>query len=381
MGRPRKLLTLGHSYAVALNRRLADEMARAGGATWEVTAVAPRYFRGDLRPVPLERFPAERCRLEAVGAHLTHRIHLMYYGFRLRTLLRGPWDLVHCWEEPFILAGGQVAWWTPRPAPLVYATFQNIDKDYLPPFRWIEDYALARAAGWIAFGHTVHEALARRPGYADRAQRIIPLGVDLEHFHPDRGIGFRLRRELGWADLGPPVIGFLGRFVPEKGLALLMKVLDGLATPWRALLVGGGPWTQRLHSWSRRHADRVRVVTGVLHDHVPAYLNAMDVLCAPSQTTPRWREQLGRMLLEAFACRVAVLASDSGEIPHVVQDAGRIVGEKDVAGWIRALAELLENRNHRAELAGRGWERARSVYAWPIIARRHLDFFEEVLHA
>src|SRR5207245_340276 len=123
--RPRKLLTLGHSYCVALNRRLAHEMSRAGGDKWEVTAVAPRYFRGDLRPVTLERSPAERYRLEAVEAHLTSRIHLMCYGPRLRTILRGPWDLVHCWEEPFILAGGQVAWWTPRSAPLVYATFQN----------------------------------------------------------------------------------------------------------------------------------------------------------------------------------------------------------------------------------------------------------------
>ena len=48
----------------------------------------------------------------------------------------------------------------------------------------------------------------------------------------------------------------------------------------------------------------------------------MDVLCAPSQTTARWREQFGRMLIEAFACGVAVIASTSGEIPHVVGDAG-----------------------------------------------------------
>jgi glycosyltransferase involved in cell wall biosynthesis len=381
MPQPRKLLTLGHSYCVALNRRLAHEMARAGGDKWEVTAVAPHYFSGDLRPIALEHFPAEPCRLEAVGAHLTSRIHLMHYDLRLRNILRGPWDLVHCWEEPFILAGGQVAWWTPRRAPLVYATFQNISKDYPPPFRWIERYSLARAAGWIAFGHTVQQALAPRPGYASCAQRVIPLGVDLDRFRPDPQAGVRVRRELGWTDPGAPVVGFLGRFVPEKGLELFMNVLDQLTTPWRALLVGGGPLAEGLHAWSRRHADCVRVVTGVKHDQVPAYLNAMDVLCAPSQSTPRWREQLGRMLLEAFACRVAVIASDSGEMPHVVKDAGLIVGEKDEAGWVRALAGLLENRSNRAELSARGLERARTVYAWPIIARRHLDFFAEVLHA
>ena len=54
---PRRLLTIAHSYCVALNRRLAHEMARAGGEQWEVTAVAPRFFHGDLRPIPLEPQP------------------------------------------------------------------------------------------------------------------------------------------------------------------------------------------------------------------------------------------------------------------------------------------------------------------------------------
>ena len=134
-----------------------------------------------------------------------------------------------------------------------------------------------------------------------------------------------------------------------------------------------------LRKWSVSHKDRVRVVTGVKHDEVPAYLNAMDILCAPSQTTPGWREQLGCMLIEAFACGVSVVASDSGEIPYVVMDAGVIVGEKDEAGWVRALAELLESPSRRAELSARGIEHARTKYAWPVIARQHLDFFNELL--
>ena len=57
----------------------------------------------------------------------------------------------------------------------------------------------------------------------------------------------------------------------------------------------------------------------------------MDLMCAPSQTTRRWREQFGRMLIEAMACGVPVVASPSGEIPHVVGDAGLLVDETDVA--------------------------------------------------
>ncbi|MFQ5668792.1 MAG: glycosyltransferase, partial [Candidatus Binatia bacterium] len=106
-----------------------------------------------------------------------------------------------------------------------------------------------------------------------------------------------------------------------------------------------------------------------------------DVLSAPSQTKPKWREQFGRMIVEAFACGVPVVASDSGEIPNVVRDAGIIVGEGDQAGWVQALGDLLENPAHRAELSKRGMERARSKYAWPVIARQHLAFFDELLDA
>jgi glycosyltransferase involved in cell wall biosynthesis len=136
---------------------------------------------------------------------------------------------------------------------------------------------------------------------------------------------------------------------------------------------------QELRRWAKPQKDRVRVVTAVTHDEVPAYLNAMDVLCAPSQTTAKWREQLGRMLIEAFACGVPVAASDSGEIPYVVSDAGVIVNEKDGAAWREALASLLHDRARLAELSLRGLERARTVYAWPVIARQHLEFFNELL--
>ncbi|HVK12261.1 MAG TPA: glycosyltransferase family 4 protein [Gemmataceae bacterium] len=378
MTTPRRLLTVGHSYAVALNRRLADEMARAGGGDWEVIAAAPRFMRGDLRPIELEP-SADGCRTEAVPAYLTGRPHVLVYGRRLRDLLRSqPWDLVHCWEEPFVLAGAQVGRWA-GPAKVVYYTFQNIRKNYPPPFNWVERYSMRRAAGWIAAGETVAAALSEHPSYKVRPHRIIPLGVDVGTFHPDPPARAAIRQSLGWEADGPPVVGYLGRFVPEKGLTLLTNALDRLRTPWRALFVGGGPREGELRSWAARLPDRVRVVTNVPHDGVPPYLNAMDVLAAPSQTTPRWREQLGRMLIEAFACGAAVVGSDSGEIPHVIGDAGLVLPEANEAAWVEALGGLLENPGRRADFAARGLERAQAEYAWPVIAGRHLAFFDELL--
>jgi glycosyltransferase involved in cell wall biosynthesis len=218
MTKTRRLLSIAHSYVVGMNRRLAHEMARANGRTWEVTAVAPTYFHGtrDLRPLRLDAAADEPCRLVPVNAYLTHRVHVFFYGWRLRALLQEPWDLVHCWEEPYILVGAQVAWWAPPRTPLVFRTAQSLAKSYPIPFNWVEKYTLRRAAGWICSGSLVAQTLGARPGYDQLPRAQIPLGVDVDCFRPDRAAGRAVRQSLGWSDDGPPVVGYLGRFVPER---------------------------------------------------------------------------------------------------------------------------------------------------------------------
>jgi glycosyltransferase involved in cell wall biosynthesis len=375
------ILTIGHSYVVALNRRLPRELARAGGDDVSVTVAAPAFVRGDLRPIALEPMEGEPYDLAPLPMRLTKIPHVSCYApSALRRLIRSRrWDVVHVWQEPYTLVGGQIAAMAPKRAALIYSTFQNIPKRYPPPFAQVERYCLRRASAWTAFGQTIAEAQSDRPGYRDRPWRTIPLGVDTETFRPDADARARVRASLGWPDDGLPVVGYLGRFVPEKGLSLLMRSLDALLPgSWRALLVGSGPMEAELQAWASGRPEHARVLTGVAHGDVPPHLNAMDLLAAPSQTRPNWREQLGRMLLEAMASGVAVVASDSGEIPHVVEDAGRIVPEADEAAWVAALGALTADAALRRDLADRGLARVHSVYDWPIVARQFLDFFREV---
>ncbi len=383
MNAPRRLLTIGHSYCVRRNRELAEAIHAAGDGAWTVTVAAPADFPGDLGPITTRRDPAEHAELQTLPVHGARRIHLMRYGRGLRDLLDQPWDVVHCWEEPYVVAGAQIARARGPAAALVYATFQNIAKHYPPPFGALERYSMRRAAGWIAFGHSIEATLEPRAGYGTRPHAVIPFGVDTARFAPDHAAGMALRARLGWEPAGPPVVGYLGRFVEPKGLRLMLDALEAAharGAAWRALFVGGGPWEARLRAFADRHGDRVRIRTGVPHDDVPDHLRAMDVLCLPSQTTPRWREQFGRMIIEAFACGVPVVGSDSGEIPGVVGDAGLIVGERDVAAWTRTLAELLTDDSGRRVLAERGRARAETTFAWPVVGRQHLAFFDWILN-
>lgn len=379
MSAERRLITIGHSYVVAENRRLAHEMAIAGRGRWRVTAIAPVAYRGDLRRIRLEPIANEACTVVPLRVRFDRVPHLMWYAGLSDALSPGA-DIVHCWEEPYVLAAAQVARHTPPAARVVYATFQNLSKSYPSPLAGFERESLTRASAWIAFGRTVEETQIRRAGYGTIPHRVIPPGVDVARFTPDPGSGRAARRQIGWPDEAR-VVGYLGRFTADKGLQDLCDALDRLRAPWYALFVGGGALQSELERFRERHAGRVHIANGVDHADVPRWLNAMTVLCAPSRTTESWREQFGRMLIEAMSCGVPVVAAASGEMPHVVGDAACLVPERDPLALANAVDTLLGDEDARSRLSGAGVARARERFAWPVVARQHLEFFDALVES
>ncbi|CAN5169310.1 glycosyltransferase family 4 protein [soil metagenome] len=381
MTRPLRLLTIGHSYSVDVNRRLAHAIQRASAGRWNVTVGAPTYFAGrnDIRPSILKLNPDEPCEVRPIPTLFTRQVHTFFYRNPIRSLLQEGWDLVHAWEEPFILAGWQISRHVPATTPFVFRTAQSLPKRYPLPFRRFENSTVQRAVGWICSGQKVETNLLARPHYADRPHAIIPLGVDTETFRPDSAARAAILQQLGWADDGVPVIGYLGRFVPEKGIAMLLRVLDRLTIPWRAVFLGGGPLEKMITSWSEKHSDRVRILTMVAHNEVPNYMSAFDVLTMPSQTTFRWAEQFGRAIVEAFAAGVPVIASDSGEIPNVLRGSGMILPESDETAWLNGVTDLLGDPARRHKMAEEGRERSLQEFDWSVVGGKHIEFFDSLL--
>jgi glycosyltransferase involved in cell wall biosynthesis len=374
----KRLLTIGHSYVVGLNRALAHEMAIAGAGEWSVTVAAPSRYRGDLRNLALEPQSSEAARVVAVETRLPSVPHLMWYGGGFRSLLREPWDVVHCWEEPYVLSAAQIADACRPQTAFVFATFQNIAKRYPFPLSTFERRVLDRANAWVAFGKTTHEVQCERdPRYRDKPSAVIGPGVDPTVFRPHPTLRAEARARLGWND-DLPVIGFAGRFVRPKGIDTLIAALQRISQPWRALFVGDGPERKRLARLAARAPEHVRVISDARHDDMPMWMNGMDVLCAPSRTTSAWREQFGRMLIEAMACGVPVIGSDSGEIPHVLGDAGIVAREGDVDDWRDALDRVLGTPGIRSELSERGIRRVHEHFTWRHAAAAHLRFFSEL---
>ncbi|MEP7340596.1 MAG: glycosyltransferase family 4 protein [Acidobacteriota bacterium] len=376
MTKPLRILSIGHSYVIASNRALIREVAHDPG--FEVTIAAPEFFHGDLRPLALDAEPdGSRLRVVGLKAQRTSLMHLFRYDeVALRRLLNeGEFDVVHAWEEPYIYAGYQIARTVcATSASYCFRTAQNQVKWYPPPFSYFERQAVARAQGWIAGGQLVYKAMLQR-GYPAELGQVITLAVDAQAFRPlDAQTRAEVLAELG---LEPPVIGFTGRLTAAKGLDVLMRAMEMVKKPekWSLLLLGSGPYEERIVRWSQERgwADRVKIKLA-RHHEMPRYLGVMDMLVAPSQTTRAWREQFGRMLIEAFACGVPVIASDSGEIPFVVGNGGRIVPEHDVAAWSRAITELLTDYSTRAELARLGLERVKQ-YTVATVAEQYRNYY------
>lgn len=374
-----RVLTIGHSYVVAENRALVREVAR--DPQLDVTVAAPIAFRSGLGPIELQpEPPGSNLVLKALAARFTQWTQIFAYDRHGLAMLigKGAFDVVHAWEEPYIYAGYQIARAMAKSdAAFCFRTAQNIDKRYPFPFSYFERAVRERAQGWIAGGNLVFESMIKH-GYPKERGRIMTLAVDLDAFRPLAPERKQtVARELG---LLPPIVAYVGRLTRAKGIDLMMRAMEavGGSAPWSLLVMGAGPMEGNLRQWaaSRGWSDRVQVRL-VPHRDVPAYLGAADLLLAPSQTGPRWREQFGRMVIEAFACGVPVLGSDSGEIPYIIEDAGKVLPENDADSWAKAIVEVLNSAELRAGMARRGFERVQA-YSVTTVAQQYSAYYRDL---
>lgn len=284
-------------------------------------------------------------------------------------------ELVQVDEEPASLALLEVLLLKkPRNFRLIFFTWENLVADYRLPFRWSRQIAFAHCDGAIA-GNREAAGLLEQAGFRKPTVIIPQLGIDAALFAPQPAE--QLRSEL---ELTTFTVGYVGRLIAEKGLMTLLHALHQIGGEWQWLIVGRGPLRATLEQEAQRRgiASRLRWVDTVPHHEVARYLNSMNVMVLPSETTPRWKEQFGHVLIEAMACGVPVVGSDSGAIPEVIGDAGLIFPQRDADALAERLKGLRDQAALRRVLAQRGRERVLTHYTDQCIAERTVAFWREV---
>jgi glycosyltransferase involved in cell wall biosynthesis len=232
-------------------------------------------------------------------------------------------------------------------------------------------------ASWSREGVEV----AREAGLGHIPTVVIPAILpDPDQFTPASvRTKMNLRRKLG-LPLQEEVLGFIGRLVPEKGVRDLIDALRvmGDRAPFLAVW-GNGPLANAVDGWCRTGAVRGRLLGPLPLAGAPDAYRACDAVAVPSRTTASWKEQFGRVLIEAMFSERAVVAYRSGAIPEVVGDAGLLVNEGDVNGLAQAISDLMTDTETRESLAQMGRNRALELYHPRALAEQMVGFWTEVL--
>ena len=176
------------------------------------------------------------------------------------------------------------------------------------------------------------------------------------------------------------VAGYIGRLVPEKGLTTLIDALTRCPPNVRVIFLGSGPMREELdrRAASAGVSHRIKFLAARPLEELPRVMSAMDALVLPSLTTPQWKEQFGRVIIEAHACRTPVIGSDSGAIPSVVGAGGVIFREADPAALASALNRLAIDPAECRRLGAAGQEQVERLYTWQRVADRMASIYAKV---
>jgi len=222
----------------------------------------------------------------------------------------------------------------------------------------------------------------RAKGYRNRLE-VIGFGLDPT-------VCRRWPTEELRARLGIPaeafVVGFMGRMVPEKGAVDVIEAALALtrrgAEPY-VLLVGSGPQEAELRARAAALPEGRVVFAGTVpHGKGAAeHLSCMDVCVVPSRTTASWKEQFGRVIIEAMASGVPVVGSDSGNVPVLIEETGGGLAfpEGDVAALADRVETLMRDRDLARRLAAAGQEHVNREYCFRRLAERMVGVFRDVV--
>jgi teichuronic acid biosynthesis glycosyltransferase TuaC len=225
--------------------------------------------------------------------------------------------------------------------------------------------ALRRADYVLTVSHELRERAIELGADAGRSRAILN-GCNTSIFRPlDRAA---MRRKLGAAGDAREIV-FVGRLVPLKGLRELFEALPVVRQKWPSLeltCIGEGPLAAELQG---RANGAVRFIPAATPGEIAEWMAAADITCLPS-----YSEGCPNAIVESLACGRAVVATNVGGIPELVNASnGVLVRTHDAADLARGLLDALEKTWDEAGIA------AASERSWGEVARETIEVCRSVV--
>ena len=287
-------------------------------------------------------------------------------------------DVLHLFEEPFSFVCSEFIsifkMFSPN-TKLIIESFENLDVVQRNIFHYIQKFNLKNTDLLINIpqeGELIWRSRGFR-GYIKKGN----VGVDTKKFF--KNYEFLKNKER-------LRIGYVGRVTPEKGLdtlieAFLALINGGFNVELSVVGSGNEDYVNKLKDKLNKLIleNKVFFEESLDSDNLASLYNKIDILVLPSLTILRWKEQFGRVLIEAMACETVVAGSSSGEIPVVIGDAGVVFREGDADDLFLKLKELILNPNSMKEFAKKGKERVDKLYSWEVVAKQLKEYYSELL--
>lgn len=375
-----RLLAISHSAILDVNRPLFYQLAQRGH---RVLLVVPSRWKNDygtgyLAPVPLATGARDRVALRSLAVRRFRQTSIhVYTAPALVHLARWRPDVVFIDEEPWSVAATQwLAVARLARAPVIVHTEENRERRFPAPLAALRRLVLARSDHIFTTSEDAR-ALIANEGF-DTSASVFPHAVDPDLFFPGAPRA-RLRDRFH--------IGFAGRIVPAKGIETLLHALAILHAPPRdavppILDIFGSGAEEYVARLRQRQADLGLTAEQVVwhgplaHDAVPEAMRALDLLVVPTIDYQGYKEQFGRVVIEALACRVPVLTSDNGELPLLMRatGGGMVFRQGDAGDLAARIAEAVAAPAQLDAMAERGYQHVRAHYSYEALARQ----FEQV---
>ncbi|MEM2174794.1 MAG: glycosyltransferase [Candidatus Micrarchaeia archaeon] len=374
----KKILAISHAYIEPFTRtglippHFCDEIC--------LNIVVPKYMVKKY-PQGYKKLVEENYEVKPIGSIFNfHHSVRMYLPSLYFLILKLRPNIIFINNEPWSSTAFQIVLFCRifyTKVKIIVYTCENLIRKYPFPFRLYEKFVLKNVDLVLILSKKDGENVLRKKDYTGQII-YLPLFVDTEIFKKQDRTD--LRKILIGKD--KIVIGYVGRLVKEKGVDLLIEAVRMLNYDnLHLLIIGDGPQRQHLINLVKEKGlvNKVSFLGSIFYTDLPKYLNCLDILVLPSYTTSNWKEQFGRVLIEAMACEVAVIGSSSGEIPEVIGDAGLVFKEGDCYDLSKKIELLMNDEQLRKELARKGRERVVKNYSWQKITVKLLQIYKNIL--
>lgn len=368
-----QILIVSHSYIVEENRKNITRLS----AYNDVVAAIPSWVHDRV----LGRLVSHR----GDGIKIFKRIALPRVQFLLGTFDLGmsklPPDIIHIEYDPW----APIFWQTylykaifARKARVVCTvkknTFRKLPKPMIFIKKSVSQFFIRRVDHFFAVNHGVREIYKTHFNVRDNKITLLQhLGVDMGVFKPSN-----ISRVS--ADNAKTIIGYCGRLDAHKGVEDLIEAMSQLVASGKKVtlrLLGNGTLKTELQNLNY---DWIEFVASVPHHEVPDFMQSLDVFVMPARITPDHEEHDGHALMEAMACGVACIGTNSGVILELLSgEAGCIVTQRDIDALSGAIDNLADDKILRKQFADNARLKAIREFSVEAIAKKKIEIYKKVL--